>query len=187
MSLHVSTGCRQALRTLWAQQMGLVTNNLGLASRTRADVLKCRQLNPLQGGLRGASGTDSTQGRNLARGHERKKEPTGKARTVQKVGRTKAVRGTVSVLYEMLLTIGRSTGEQTLDQHVEVAKQNKTKKRPVDHFQKHVPRGTSSDALAAEEGEPAVMHWLLRGGGGGGPAVMHWLLGNGKAVPRGLL
>lgn len=158
MSLHVPTGCRQALRTLWAQQMGLVTNNLGLASRTRADVLKCRQLNPLQGGLRGASGTDSTQARNLARGHERKKEPTGKARTVQKVGRTKAVRGTVSVLYEMLLTFGRSTGEQTLDQHVEVAKltkQNKTKKNGL----WIISRSTS-------HGEPAVMHWLLGNGKG---------------------
>lgn len=103
MALHVPTGCRQAVRTLWAQQMGLVTNNLGLASRKWADVLKCRQLNPLQGGLCGASGTDTTQGRNLAWGHERKKEPTGKVKTVQKVERTKAVQGTVSVLYKMLL------------------------------------------------------------------------------------
>lgn len=92
----------------------------------------------------GASGTDTTQGRNLARGHQRKKEPTGKARTAQKVGRTKAVRGTVSVVYEMLLAIGHSTGGQTLGQNVEVAKNktNKKKNRPVDHFQKHIPRGT---------------------------------------------
>ena len=85
MALHVPTGCRQAVRTLWGQQMGLVTNNLGLAARTRADVLKCRQLNPLQGGLCGASETDTTQGRNLARGHLRKKEPTGKARIARKL------------------------------------------------------------------------------------------------------
>lgn len=62
MALHVPTGCEQPVRTLWAQQMGLVTSILSLASRTRAAGLRCRQLNPHQGGLRGAPGTDTTRG-----------------------------------------------------------------------------------------------------------------------------
>lgn len=78
MALHVPTGCRQAVRTLTAQQRGLVTNNLSLAFRTRAAVLKFGQLNPHKRGPHGASiltppkdgasGIDTTQGTDTQEG-----------------------------------------------------------------------------------------------------------------------
>jgi hypothetical protein len=42
MALCVPAGCEQTLRTLWSQQMEMVTNNLRVAFKIKAVVLKCR-------------------------------------------------------------------------------------------------------------------------------------------------